>query len=317
MAIALTDNLLPWTKDLVAQAVWSNDFAPLADFLEAQVNSPEWRELSPDQIRGLYQLARPVFVERIQRLAYLSQGNHLEAAHRLRGLLDRLCSRGGLNLKAELDRENTGWKRIVYLDRLYGVKRAFEQAEDWPHAQRELADNLLSTDPIKAWEIDANLEEMRRLARAGYQSQVNGWIEKCRCGDHTNADWLQQAIDRLGYSIDDLGITLTELTGWARQKVIDKIRPHLGVSLGSDELSLVLNSAWSLLAMVEYHIAPEEADMDRAALTAARNRLAAWLPQAIRSPQREASGMISADRLRAYQLLILPLFDQVLVLTGE
>jgi len=124
-------------------------------------------------------------------------------------------------------------------------------------------------------------------------------------------------LTRLEYSCGEmhgLGVTFEEVNAWTRQSYIVGVRFQLGTSLDGDELTLFLNSYGSLQRMLEHSIAPEEADIIREDLRRTRDRMATWLPRAIRRPNDEVGPMASREQLKAYQALVLPLFDRVLAL---
>jgi hypothetical protein len=315
MAIIQTDDLPAWARDLVLKDYWLGDFTELARALDPGLAHRGVRRLTEDQRHRLYRVAQPAFVKQAWPFYCHFRAGNLEGAHYLRSLINSLTGLGKLDLKADLGLSQDDWDRLVYLDQVYGVKKAYRLAlDEFASSKHQLAENLLACRPIEAWEYGADPLEVARLAREGYRAQIDSWIQDCREDGGRPGINLRKAVSCLAYRLDDLGVTLTELDAWARQDYCGKIRIQLGTSLASDEANLLLNSAWSLQCMVEHGITPEEAGLDRAKLAAARDRLAAWLPSATQQPNREVGPMCSRQQLQAYQAVILPLFDVVLAL---
>jgi len=317
MATINTDDLPEWAQEAVLKGQLTGNFSDLARLLEPKTGHGP-RGLTDEQRHGLYQLAKPVFMQEARKYYAHFRAGRVECAYRLLKLANGLRARGKLDLKTELEMSTADWDALVYLSRVHEVSQHYHQALNGSnHAKRALAEHVLDSSPLEPWEYDAEGSKVRRLAREGLRARLDAAIADCRQGSFGQADWLQKALKRLEYrqrELYELDITPEELVDWVRQGRLFGIRFQIGSELHSDELTLFINSKWSLQCMLEHGIKPEEAGIDRVALTAARNRLAAWLPRAIRRPHEEAGNMFSREALKDYQELVLPLFDRVLAL---
>jgi|GEM_PF-3479930 len=317
MATINTDDLPEWAQEAVLKGQLTGNFSDLARLLEPKTGHGP-RGLTDEQRHGLYQLAKPVFMQEARKYYAHFRAGRAEYALRLLELANGLRARGKLDLKTELEMSTADWDALAYLSRVHEVSRHYHQALNGSnHAKRALAEHVLDSSPLEPWEYGAQQSEVTKLAREAFSPKINELVSECRQGDYGSAAWLQKILTRLEYSCGEmhgLGVTFEEVNAWTRQSYIVGVRFQLGTSLDGDELTLFLNSYGSLQRMLEHSIAPEEADIIREDLRRTRDRMATWLPRAIRRPNDEVGPMASREQLKAYQALVLPLFDRVLAL---
>jgi hypothetical protein len=315
MADVPAPSLPEWAQELVDECEQEQDFTTLATALEKEHYKRFYR-LPSEQLQYLYGRAEDTFLTRARHWYFQLKSGRPDNGHRLLSLINIVHHRGGLDLKTALDLTPTDWLWLQHMGEVSYLAQAYQEAQgdnelaSTAERKFDLAKNLISPHPIEDWEYGAERPRLLELAREGYQGQLRSDIEDCRDDDYRTAKTIRKAVTILGFELHELGLTEKELTIWeyGRQlRVLDDV-----LRTNTDALTLFLNTAAPLRLMVRHDISPKRIGISRAKLITARDRLAAWLPRAIKQPVENTSGTISRNQLQEYLSSTLPLFDQVL-----